>query len=108
MKLKGKIGQRILKVSIIEITPILKNQKYAEMFIKYQITKYQTCLACRACESVCKYNAISVKKKETNDLNNYTIDYKINEKKCVGCLECVRHFDGGCYLKKVLKTKNKE
>lgn len=108
MKLKGKIGQRILKVSVLKITPILKNQKYAEMFIRYQITKFQTCLACRACESVCKYNAISVKKRDLSGENNYDVEYSINEKKCVGCLECVKHFDGGCYLKKVLKTKNKE
>ena len=107
IKLKGKIGQKILKVSILKITPILKNQKNAEMLIRYQITKFQTCLACRACESVCKYNAISVKKCEQNEDETYTIEYKINEKRCVGCLECIRHFDGGCYLKKVLKTKNK-
>jgi phosphoadenosine phosphosulfate reductase len=73
------------------------------MLIKYQITKYQTCLACRACESICKHNAISVKKIDSD--NGYKIEYKIDESKCVGCLECVNHFDGGCYLKKVLRTK---
>lgn len=105
IRLKGKIGQKILKVSILKITPILKNQKNAEMLIRYQITKFQTCLACRACESVCKFNAFSVKKEEKNKDGTYIIDYKINENKCVSCLECVKHFDGGCYLKKVLKTK---
>lgn len=105
MKLKGKIGDTLIKVSILKITPIMKNQKYAEMLVKYQITKFQTCIACRACESVCKHDAISVKTKNKLDESVNDIDYKINENKCVGCLECVRHFDGGCYLKKVLRTK---
>ena len=102
LKLKGKIGENIIKVSILKIPKNIKNQKYFEMYIKYQITKYQTCLACRACESVCKHGAISVHKDDENDIVSYTI----NEKKCVGCLECVSHFQGGCYLKKVLRTKS--
>ena len=32
-------------------------------------------------------------------------NYKIDENKCVGCLECVKHFSGGCFMKKVLRTK---
>lgn len=102
LKLKGKIGDKVIKVSILRIPKNIKNQKYVEMYIKYQITKYQTCLACRACESVCKHGAISVR----NDNNSNEIIYKIDEKKCVNCLECVSHFSGGCYLKKVLRTKN--
>ncbi|MCR5146973.1 MAG: phosphoadenosine phosphosulfate reductase family protein [Clostridia bacterium] len=102
LKLKGKIGDDIIKVSIIKIPKNIKNQKYFEIYIKYQITKYQTCLACRACESICKHDAISVRNTEENN----SISYRINEKKCVGCLECVFHFQGGCYLKKVLRTKN--
>lgn len=101
LKLKGKINENIFKVSIIKIPKGIRNQKYFEMYIKYQITKYQTCLACRACESICKHNAISVRNVETND----EIVYRVSEKKCVGCLECVSHFSGGCYLKKVLRTK---
>lgn len=102
LKLKGKIGDNVIKISILKIPKNIKNQKYFEIYIKYQITKYQTCLACRACESVCKYDAISVHKDDEN--NN--VSYIINEKKCVGCLECVSHFQGGCYLKKVLRTKS--
>ena len=102
LKLKGKIGENIIKVSILKIPKNIKNQKYFEIYIKYQITKYQTCLACRACESVCKRDAISVHKDDESNKVSYTI----NEKKCVGCLECVSHFQGGCYLKKVLRTKS--
>lgn len=101
LKIKGKIGDKIVKISILNIPKNIKNQKYMEMYIKYQITKYQTCLACRACESVCKHNAISVRNNNDND-----ITYLIDEKKCAGCLECVSHFSGGCYLKKVLRTKS--
>ena len=104
LKLKGKKGQNLLKVSVLKINNTLKNMKMAEMLIRYQITKFQTCLACRACESVCKYNAITVKNEKEDEL--ITIEYKIDETKCVSCLECVKHFDGGCYLRKVLKTKN--
>ncbi len=102
LKLKGKINDSIIKITIIKIPKNIRNQKYFEMYIKHQITKYQTCLACRACESVCKHDAISVRNTNTDN----KIVYTINEKKCVGCLECVSHFIGGCYLKKVLRTKN--
>lgn len=102
LKLKGKQGEKVIKVTIFRVPKNIKNQKNFETFIKYQITKYQTCIACRACESVCKHGALSVK----NDENTSEIIYKIDEKKCVNCLECVSHFSGGCYLKKVLRTKN--
>ena len=105
LKLKGKIGENLIKISILKIIPKMKNLKYAEMLIKYQITKYQTCIACRACESVCKFNAILVKTIGKLESKTNEIDYRIDENKCVGCMECVKHFDGGCYLKKVLRTK---
>ncbi len=108
MKLKGKIGDFLIKISILNIPPKFKNQKYIEMYIKYQITKYQTCIACRACESVCKFNAISVKAIGKLEQTTNEIEYTIDENKCVGCLECVKHFAGGCYMKKVLRTKTEE
>lgn len=106
LKLKGKKGENLVKISIIKINNRLQNQKYAEMIIRYQITKFQTCLACRGCESVCKFNAITVRSTKNKESNKYEIEYKIDEKKCVGCLECVKHFPGGCYMKKVLRTRN--
>ena len=104
LKLKGKIGDTLVKVSIIKLNKKLQNEKYAEMYIKYQITKFQTCLACRGCESVCKFNAITVRNIKNSD-GSTKIEYKIDENKCVGCLECVKHFPGGCFMKKVLRTK---
>lgn len=38
-------------------------------------------------------------------VSNDTILYTIDENKCVGCLECVKHFNNGCYMKKVLRVK---
>ena len=109
LKLTGKVGQNLLKVSVLRETVIFCNPKINEMLIKNQITKFQTCIGCMACESVCKYNAINIRHNEMQKGEKFNISYTIDEKKCIGCLECVKHFSGGCYMKKVLRTKqNKE
>lgn len=109
LKLTGKVGQNLLKVSVLRETVIFCNHKINEMLIKNQITKFQTCIGCMACESVCKYNAINIRHNEMQKGEKFNISYTIDEKKCIGCLECVKHFSGGCYMKKVLRTKqNKE
>ena len=66
MKLKGKKGQTELKVTVIQ-KPIAKKTKNVEIEqkIKCQITKFQLCVGCHACENACKINAIRLKKKET-------------------------------------------
>lgn len=101
LKLTGRKGQRTLKVSMLKFIGPFKDMKTSEMLIKNQITKFQTCIGCLACESNCKFNAIKI----SNVGSNKNIDYKINENKCIGCLECVKHFTGGCFMKKVLRTK---
>lgn len=105
LKLTGKMGQKLLKVSVLKETNIFSNPKLNEMYIKNQITKLQTCIGCMACESVCKFNAITIKHLEKQDGYSFNVLYKIDESKCTGCLECVKHFSGGCYMKKVLRTK---
>lgn len=105
LKITGKIGQNLLKISILKTTKVFNNSKNNEMLIKNQVTKFQTCIGCMACESVCKFNAISIKHLEKQSGEKFNIQYKINEEKCVSCLECVKHFTGGCYMKKVLRTK---
>ena len=105
LKLKGKVGQNLLKVSILKTTKVFNNSKNTEMLIKNQVTKFQTCIGCMACESVCKFNAITIKHLEKQDGEKFNILYKIDESKCVSCLECVKHFSVGCYMKKVLRTK---
>ena len=108
LKLSGKIGQNLLKVSVLKETKVFCNPKIMEMLIKNQVTKFQTCIGCMACESVCKFNAINIKHNEKQNGEKFNISYKIDETKCVGCLECVKHFSGGCYMKKVLRTKQEK
>ncbi len=101
LKLQGRIGSRELKVAVLS-TRIAgaRDLKAAEERIRCQITKYQMCLGCLACESVCKYNALMVKETKTGQ-----IAYCISEDKCLRCGACVNHFTGGCYMRKVLSVK---
>ncbi|MBL4935575.1 phosphoadenosine phosphosulfate reductase family protein [Clostridium sp. YIM B02515] len=110
--LEGRLGEKNLKVTIIN-TKILgsKSLRDVKQKVDCQITKYQMCLGCLACESVCKHDAISVKKaahKNENIGKNDNEYYKINDDKCKRCGECINHFDGGCYMRKVLITKRGE
>lgn len=50
------------------------------MLIKNQITKFQTCIGCMACESVCKYNAINIRHNEMQKGEKFNISYTIDEK----------------------------
>ena len=108
MKLSGKIGATTLKITMISPTSIFKNMKIVGELAKNQITKYQTCIGCSYCSAVCKFNALKVFNLEKGNVGRETISYSIDTNKCVGCLECVKHFDGGCYMKKVLRTKKGE
>ncbi len=99
--LQGRKGKNKLKV-IIKDAHIgkSKNLSIAEGKIQCQITKYQMCLGCKACESVCKHDAISVKDNGKGD-----ISYVIDDDKCMRCTECVNHYNAGCYMRKVLMIK---
>lgn len=99
--LQGRKGNTRLKVIIKDFHIAgAKTLTIAESKIQCQLTKYQMCLGCKACESVCKHDAISVKDDGTGK-----IVYTIDDKKCVRCTECVGHFDAGCYMRKVLCIK---
>ena len=105
MKLKGKKGQTELKVTVIQ-KPIAKKTKNVEIEqkIKCQITKFQLCVGCHACENACKINAIRLKKKGSSD-SEY--DYIIDDSKCVNCFACIDHYQGGCYMRRVLLPRGK-
>lgn len=112
LRIQGKIGTRQLKISVLKL-PLgkAKNLHEARLKIECQLTKYQMCLGCLGCESVCKHDAIMVKKPaHQNELVLKTINdtYRIDDEKCVRCGECINHFDGGCYMRKVLMTKRGE
>lgn len=99
--LQGRIGQTKLKVTIKNIHIAgAKTLSVAEGKIQCQLTKYQMCLGCKACASVCKHDAITVKDDGTGK-----ITYCIDNDKCVRCTECVGHFNAGCYMRKVLGIK---
>lgn len=99
--LQGRIGSTRLKVTINNIhIGGSKTLAIAEKKIQCQLTKYQMCLGCKACESVCKHDAISVK-----DDGSRNITYTIDNDRCVRCTECVGHFTAGCYMRKVLGIK---
>ena len=101
LKLQGKTGSKALKVSILNKTAgHCKSIKAAEDKVKCQITKYQMCMGCLGCESACKNNAISILTDHTGLLS-----YKISDTKCVRCGECIGHYDGGCYMRKVMTIK---
>lgn len=99
--LQGRVGSTKLKVTIKDIHIAgAKTLSVAEGKIQCQLTKYQMCLGCKACESVCKHDAVSVK-----DDGRGIISYKIDNEKCVRCTECVGHFNAGCYMRKILTIK---
>lgn len=100
LKLQGRIGSDELRVTIVnKHIAGAKSLNVAEEKVKCQLTKYQMCISCRACESVCRFGAITVAD------TDHGVDYRINENRCVRCCECVGHYDSGCYMKKVLTVK---
>lgn len=103
LKLQGHIGSRTLKVSMLDKTDGHCNSfSTLDKKIKCQITKYQMCMGCLACESVCAKDAISIAADREGMKS-----YKIHDTKCVRCGECIGHFDGGCYMCHVMRTKIK-
>ena len=99
--LQGRIGSTRLKVVIKDIhIAKARTLSVAEGKVQCQLTKYQMCLGCKACESVCRFDAINVKDDGTGK-----ISYSIDDEKCKRCTECVGHFDAGCYMSKVLCIK---
>jgi phosphoadenosine phosphosulfate reductase len=99
--LQGRIGSTHLKVTIKKKNLAkAKTLAVAEGKVQCQLTKYQMCMSCKACESICKHNAIAIR-----DIGNGEVSYKINDDKCVRCTECVSHFNAGCYMRKVLTIK---
>ncbi|EOT23694.1 hypothetical protein C805_02977 [Eubacterium sp. 14-2] len=101
LKLQGRKGLRELKVTILSVRIAgARDLKTAEERVKCQLTKYQMCMGCLACESVCRYNALSVKEKKDGGT-----EYRISDEKCLRCGACVNHFTAGCYMRKVLSIK---
>jgi 3''-phosphoadenosine 5''-phosphosulfate sulfotransferase (PAPS reductase)/FAD synthetase and related enzymes len=108
LRISGREGKNIVKIAVVGESPVFSLRKIIEMLLKNQINKYQTCIGCTYCEAVCKFGALKVFNKEKGNVSNDTISYTIDENKCVGCLECVKHFQNGCYINKVLRIKKED
>ncbi len=101
LRLQGRIGQRTLKVTILDKhAGHSSGATVVENKIRCQITKYQMCMGCLGCESACPVGAISIQT-DHKGLKSY----RISDSKCVRCGKCITHFDGGCYIRKVLCIK---
>ena len=68
-----------------------------QRMISYQIRKYNACMRCLKCESICRFGAITI----TPD------EYKIDENKCKRCKACVspKILVGGCLMSNYLSVK---
>lgn len=102
MKISGAVGGHNVRISFYpalkKLTASFANQTNIVSYIDKQIRKFQTCVFCQACNSICPVGALSV--------GHGT--YKINESKCVHCLKCVTHFSSGCLIASALETKNEQ
>lgn len=81
----------------IKTMNVAKHEDLQRM-ISYQVRKYNACMKCLKCESICRFGAITVTPEE----------YRINEKKCVRCKHCVmpKYLTGGCIMTNYLATKD--
>ena len=101
LRLQGRIGQRTLKVTILDKhAGHSASMKAVEQKVRCQITKWQMCMGCLGCESVCPAGAINIQT-DREGLKSY----RISDSKCVRCGKCINHYDGGCYIRKVLCIK---
>ncbi len=83
-----------LRITVINPQDTLKN---IAAYMRYQATKYQTCIQCTACSAVCPTGAITIKPDQRI--------YEIDEDVCTGCMECVTHFGStGCLVAKSLSV----
>jgi len=81
----------------IKTMNVAKHEDLQRM-VGYQIKKFNACRSCLKCESLCRYNAISV----GNGI------FHISDSKCKRCKMCVtaKYLEGGCMMEKYLRTKD--
>lgn len=68
--------------------------------MKCQMRKYQFCIRCTACDSVCPYGAITTSKE-----NRYQIDESKCRQNLQACAKCIAKFYNGCITCQVLAGK---
>lgn len=100
LRIQGRLQDTRVKIILDSIELMgVKSIARAKSLVECQITKYQMCIGCRACESVCRFGAIRISDREG------TAEYLIDSMRCKGCRECVNHFNKGCYMRKILTIK---
>lgn len=71
--------------------------------LKCQLRKYQFCIKCSACDSVCPYGAINTIGRDR---------YQVDSQKCMqnlnGCSRCIAKFYNGCITCQVLAGKKND
>lgn len=83
-----------IRFTVLNPKDLMKN---IVAYLKYQSTKFQTCIQCTACSSVCPTGAITIKPDQHI--------YEINQDVCTGCMECVTHFGStGCLVAKSISV----
>ena len=99
LRLQGKIGQNHLKIiadpKVFHNEYPRKSYMLLENWIDCQLRKYQSCIACGGCSAICKMKAITLIDEQ----------YRIDSNKCIGCMECIAHYDKGCLVTKVTQTR---
>lgn len=71
--------------------------------LKCQLRKYQFCIRCSACDSVCPNGAIN-----TMGSSRYVIDSAKCPQNLAGCSRCIAKFYNGCITCQVLAGKKKD
>ena len=93
LRIQAEEGEYVVRVTVIGAD----DSSHIFSLVRSQVVKYQMCLRCTACASVCPNGAIVVS--TSPDI------YQIDEKRCAGCLECVTHFGSpGCLVAKSLSV----
>lgn len=86
-------GDKTLRFTVLNP----KDFDRAKFYLRYQATKFQTCIQCTACSAVCPHGAITVKRGQRI--------YEVDQDACTGCMECVTHFGSrGCLVADALHT----
>lgn len=85
---------KVLPVKGIDIQTLINR-------LKCQMRKYQYCIRCTACDSVCPYGAIST----IGGSGRYVVDETKCKKNMNECFKCIAKFYNGCITCQVLSGK---
>ena len=89
--IQAPTGSKTIRVAVLNAG---KDEDLFHSYVRNQIIKFDNCIACTACKSICPQSAIFI---EPN--GEY---YKINDR-CNHCMTCVTHYgSAGCLVAKSL------